>query len=525
MLNKLWQNNRALALLAGAANVLAFAPICLWPFIYLTPALLFIAVSRCKTAKEALLCGYLCSLVIMLGGFYWVVYVIHVFGYLPWWIASLGFLIFCGFGALNFPIFAWVAYRLHKPFKRHPSNFLNGAWFLIFLPALFTVTEWTIPKLFPWAIGNTYYFLPLFIQISEITGASILSFSTAVAGGLLALQWTTPQGLPWDKRWVTLPLALWIGILGFGWLRLSETPVPTKKLNLGLVQANVGSLERLEASQGSVSLIQQILDRYRRLSEQSLSTTPTPDLLIWPETAMPFLLDVDYGYAATLKQSVREWGKPLITGAYSQVRNQAFSGDYNAAVLLTPGTDGKLATQIYEKNILLAFGEYFPLGHIFPVLYRWFPQVSNFRWGTEQKIFVLENGTRIGMTVCYEAIVPTFVRKVAQNGIQVLVNLTNDSWFGPTSEPYQHAALSVFRAVETRVPLIRVTNTGTTLTIDRYGRMGERTPIYQPAFINAEVEYAEAPSTTVFIQWGNWFVYLLFLVGAVLLLMPRKPRG
>lgn len=533
MSKQILQNNYALALAAGLANVLAFSPICIWPFIFLTPALLFVAVSRCKSYKEALICGYLCSLVIMVGGFYWVTYTLQLFGHMPWIVAALLFVLFCGFGALNFPVFTLLAFASLNLFRslksKTTSKKLVGAlFFSVFAPALFTVVEWVVPKLFPWAIAHTFFFLPLATQIAELTGASSLSFATCVAGG--SATWLVLQRKAKKRTWPTfrplvLPLALWTIILGFGAYRLNETPSPTRNLRVAMVQANIGSLERLQAAMGSGSRIQQTIERHRLLTEQALSAGPPPDLIVWPETAMPFLMDVDHGYAGATKKLIQNWGIPLLTGAYAQVKGEPFR-DYNAAFLLTPTEQGMPAAQVYEKNILLAFGEYFPFGDTFPVLYRWFPQVSDFKRGTEQKILSLADGTRIGVTVCYEAIVPSFTRKVAAKGVQILINLTNDSWFGPTSEPYQHGALSIFRAIEARVPLVRVTNTGRTFTVDAFGRMGESTPIFEQAVLTADVAVPTQITSTLFLQWGNWLVWLLFLVcaGLTLPILLEKPH-
>jgi apolipoprotein N-acyltransferase len=517
VLKKIWNNNYVLSVLAGLANVLAFSPICIWPLIFLTPLLLFVAVHRCRSITEALLCGYVCSLVIMVGGFYWVVYTIHIFGHLPWIVAALGFLLFCGFGAFNFPLFACVAFYGYR--NLHWNKTAEVLWFTVLLPALFTVVEWIVPKLFPWAIAHTFYFIPVVTQIAEITGASVLSFAIASLGGWGAWYfWIRSQkAIPekhhafrWSAGVAWTPFALWAIVLMFGAYRLNEPPPPSKPLRVGLVQANIGSLERLQASFGVGSRIQQTIEKHKKLTESLLAQPGKPDLLLWPETSMPFLLDVDYGYAFQIKQSVLAWNIPLITGSYAQVKGEPYR-DYNAAFLLTPDR-GMLQSQIYEKNILLAFGEYFPLGDTFPVLYRWFPQVSNFKRGTTQNLFILGDGTRVGMTICYEAIVPSFVRKVSANGIQLLVNLTNDSWFGPTSEPYQHGALSVFRAIEARVPLVRVTNTGRSFVVDRLGRMGDASAIGVEAAMVADISIPTDVQTTFFVRFGNWFVWLLAFV-------------
>jgi apolipoprotein N-acyltransferase len=232
---------------------------------------------------------------------------------------------------------------------------------------------------------------------------------------------------------------------------------------------------------------------------------------------MPFSLAQPTGIASYIYRAVERWGVPLIAGAYAPPEGPPYA-DHNAAFLLEPVPGSPLRVSVYHKNILLAFGEYFPGGEYFPQVYEWAPQVSQFKHGTDQRIFTLQDGTRLGATICYEDISPSFFRKVANQKVHAIVNLTNDSWFGPTSEPYQHAALSVFRAIETRTPLIRVTNTGISFAVDRSGRMSQTTPVYKEGILVLDVPLGATPQTTLYLRFGEWFLALLTL-GLVSLLV------
>ncbi len=156
----------------------------------------------------------------------------------------------------------------------------------------------------------------------------------------------------------------------------------------------------------------------------------------------------------------------------------------------------------------LAFGEYFPGGETFPQLYQWFPAVSDFAHGTEQNPFTLKDGRRLGVTICYEDLIPTFYRHAVETGVHGVVNLTNDSWFGPTTEPLHHGALATFRAIETRLPLLRVTNTGISFTVDDRGRMSKTTGVYSEGVLHSEVHLPAIPPTTLYLEWGDWFILL-----------------
>ena len=145
---------------------------------------------------------------------------------------------------------------------------------------------------------------------------------------------------------------------------------------------------------------------------------------------------------------------------------------------------------------------------MFPFL----PYETGVEWGTEFCVFDVPDVGRFGVSICYEAIVPSFYRKVMANKVNVAVNLTNDSWFGVTAEPYQHGALAVFRAVESRVPLIRVTNTGTSFSVDTLGRIGEQTGVYQEGVQNQTIYYSEVPPLTPYIRFGDWFAWSLGVI-------------
>jgi apolipoprotein N-acyltransferase len=519
MWKKLSRHKRWAAIVAGLSMVLAFSPICLVPLVFGLPVLLMAVVRDCRDWKDGFKWGFLASFVIMLGGFYWVTYVIHTFGEMPWAIAGLLFLGFCGFGALNFPLFTALAAYLQRRFEPDRADgFRFEAWYVVALPALFTAVEFFVPKLFPWYVGHSFFFLPWMTQIAEITGASYLTFAVFSFGGALLLLLDKKRG----PAVLGFPLLLFTVAIGFSLWRLSEPEPASKPLKVVLVQANIGSLQKAAARRGSVPIVEWVMNRYIDVTEQALKTaTAKPDLIVWPETAMPFSLDSGGLWALRIREKVKQWAIPLLTGGYAE--SNARGVDYNAAFLLQPKEDGNLDSQLYRKNILLAFGEYFPGGEVFPALYRYFPEVSHFARGETQEPLLLGE-RRLGVTICYEAIVPEFYRRTIEPGVQAVVNLTNDSWFGPTSEPYQHGALSIFRAIEHRVPLIRVTNTGVSFTVDRLGRTSAKTPVYDEGFLVNDVLLPDAPPRTVYLRYGDWFIGLcLALLAVCVYALKRRP--
>ncbi len=504
MWKKISNSPEALSLLAGLACVLAFPPIRITSVLVLTPWLLILAINQAKSKTQAFRVGFITSLAIMGGGFYWVVYVLHVFGDLPWIVAGILYLIFSGFGAINFPLFSWSIYQLQNKF---PALKKNASWYCIGIPGVFIFFEYWAPKLFPWYVGHAYFESLWLNQVVELTGSTFLSFLIFSWGGAIVSTRVFPRS---RLQMIAVPLCLTLFSVAFSAWRNTAEVLPGRTKRVALIQPNIGSLDKLQAQLGSKNKLHYTIDRYLSLSEQAVSGENKPDLLLWPETAMPFSLFPESNYAQPIRQAVLRWGVPLISGGYAPPEGPPYA-EYNAAFLLEPGTGGEIQTSVYYKNILLAFGEYFPGGEYYPQVYDWAPQVSHFKSGTDQRLFTLADGTRLGVTICYEDISPAFFRKVASQGVHAIVNLTNDSWFGPTSEPYQHGALSVFRAIETRTPFVRVTNTGISFAVDRLGRMSKTTPVYDEGVLSLDISLPQNPALTLYIRFGEWFLWLVTL--------------
>jgi apolipoprotein N-acyltransferase len=517
MLEKLFQNKAVLATTAGICVFLAFPKFDLLPFVFLFPLFFNLLTLECKSPRESFLYGFLTSFFVMLGGFYWVVYVIHEFGYMSWTVSILLYLGFCGFGALNFPIFSALATWWQRRLKiTERGSFEIGLWYSIFLPLLFTFTEYLIPKLFPWYVGHSLYQSRWANQIVEITGSEFLTFCIYSAGSVAGLFIFRKRFIHPPRLLTALvPTTAWIICIGFSFYALNKPPEPTRPFRVAMIQANIGSLERVDAQRGLHGKLREVVTRHIRLSKETLAAKP--DLILWPEAALPFDLGGQSFFAQMVRDLPREWQTTIIAGAFAASEDDPLR-DYNTAYLLEPETSQPALIPKYYKNILLAFGEYMPLGETFPALYRWFPQVSNFMLGKTQRPFVLRDGTRLGISICYEAIVPSFMRKVAQGNVQALINLTNDSWFGPTAEPYLHGALTVFRAIEFRLPLFRVTNTGTSFAVSARGEISEMTPVYREATLVVDGHLPLTPPKTFYLRFGGWFPWF-YLSSLVILLV------
>jgi apolipoprotein N-acyltransferase len=174
--------------------------------------------------------------------------------------------------------------------------------------------------------------------------------------------------------------------------------------------------------------------------------------------------------------------------------------------------DGQWADKPYHKTHLLAFGEYVPFGEMFPKFYEWLPYTGHFGRGPGPTALDAD-GIKIGAQICYEGLFDRFTRGLAIKGAQVIVNVTNDSWYGTWEEPYQHLYMTLARAVEVRRPLIRSTNTGISTVIEANGKIHALSPLQQEWFHLYEVPYYSAGPETWFAGFGFWFFPVLMLLG------------
>lgn len=216
----------------------------------------------------------------------------------------------------------------------------------------------------------------------------------------------------------------------------------------------------------------------------------------------------------------RGFKTPVLFGAVLHKGTQGDKRFYNSTLLL--GEEGRVLGR-YDKNHLLVFGEYIPGGELFPQLYEWIPAANHFYAGEGVSTFSFK-GYKLGPLVCYEDILPSFTRRVAARGVDALINVTNDAWFGKTAEPYLHLALATFRSVENRKMMVRSTNTGVSAYIDAVGRIvaqtsldGAETLIYDVPMLREETFYTRYGEVFLALCYGA--LSLFFLYG----FWPSKP--
>ena len=316
---------------------------------------------------------------------------------------------------------------------------------VLLIPALFVASEYARARLLsgcPWELlGHSQHAVTL-VQICDLTGVYGLSF-------LLALVATAATEL---RRGYAPALAAGLTVLAvllYGEWRLDDLAHHTDgSINVALVQGNLPNDRR-----GRPELFSQQLDHYLNLSLRA--STPHPDLIVWPENAVGFFLETNPGLRQRITDLLHSLNAALIVGAPRAGTRPGVAALHNSAYLVT---DAGLAA-VYDKRKLLPFVERLPLR----------PQDGPYLPGAEPTVFVVA-GVRLGALICYEAIYPTLARELVQVGAQVLVNISNDSWFEAGAGPQQHYGIARFRAVENHVSLVRVTNSGISGAIDPAGR-------------------------------------------------------
>ncbi|RLD09199.1 MAG: apolipoprotein N-acyltransferase, partial [Chlamydiae bacterium] len=252
-----------------------------------------------------------------------------------------------------------------------------------------------------------------------------------------------------------------------------------------------------------------ILRKYVELSIKA--SKKSPDLIIWPETALPgYFFDKRMTYKA-VTNLVKYVNTPLLTGLCRRdISPDYYLNYYNSAGLIEPG--GNIVS-LYDKMHLVMFGEYVPYENIFPFLKLVTPIDGSFSCGSGARTLALTiktNTFEFGPLICFEDVFGYVAREMSRAGADILVNLTNDGWFHNSPEPYQHAALAAFRAIETRRPLIRSTNSGITTYINRFGKIKALLKENGKSVDVSGIMCARIPvynrKNTLYTKFGDWFL-------------------
>lgn len=430
--------------------------------------------------------------------FWWIVRLPSHAMTVPWLIypALLALGLFLG---LYTALFGWVVRFLRRRL---------GWPVLLSAPAVWVAAEWAKssgPLGLPW--GNLGYALarePAWIQTASLHGAPGLSFWIVAVNALVAAVVVAKRPVLRGAFALAAALAVWLPVR-WGEARL-EAAATQPLASVAIVQPNVGSADKWDETKQDA-----ILASMFEATREAASATPKPDLIVWPETSLPFFVRLEPLRLGQLQALVREIGVPVLAG-YPDAKLSASGSPetYNAAGLLR--ANGKFATQ-YEKIHLVPFGERIPFQEVLPFLGKIDLGQAEWTPGTRAVVFT-GAGPSFAVLICFESIFADHTRMFALEGAQYLVNITNDEWFGKTAGPVQHADMAILRAVELGRSVARSANTGISMLIDPYGRVKRETPLFEPALLTGTVEASLPP--TRFLAWGDWVTMLCLAVTVIL---------
>ena len=476
-----------------------------WPLLIICLIPLFFWIADSATPGKAAARGLAAGIVIHLLQLYWIVSVLSKFGGVSFFVAVPAlFLLTVYMGVYS----GLLAVGFHILLKR--------TWFLFFLvgvPSLWVGLDWLRSWLFggfPWMdIGYGMWKVPGLIQAADLFGHHGYTFLVVLVNCMLFILFS--GRFAGNRKY--------IGVVSTGVLvclvavycvyrqdAVSERMGGAEKAEIGIVQGNVEQGKKWSPEERAKTV-----KKYLDLSSGLTEGKKIPDVILWPETAMPFYPHISIQFSP-VRDFVKHYRLAVLTGApwYEVLdwEKKRFLY-YNSAVLLSSSGefDG-----LYHKSHLVPYGEYVPLKKYMPFISPLVEAVGDFTPGRVEDPLVV-NQIRMGVLICYESIFGTIGRDWVRAGANVLVNLTNDAWYGKSSAPYQSWAMTVFRAVETRRSLVRSANTGISGMVDPTGRVIVSSNLFVPW--SAAVEVPLMDTTTFFVRGGWLFGPVCLLFGVI----------
>jgi apolipoprotein N-acyltransferase len=495
------------------------------------------------TLRQAAALSYLCGFIWYLGNCYWIYQTMYLYGGLAKPIAAGILVLFCLYLGLYHALFGTLIATFRGRFGRQAA--------LLLVPFAWVAVELARARItgLPWdPLGNAQVDNPLLTRLAPITGVYGLSFIIAAVNALWLIR------IRIRERRFTRPALTIAGVaiivIYIAGLRLIANPKPSPTTATAtLVQEN---LEVGAANTGPQPTKQQFFESFSYLSRypsprfllgipeladtQSVflirnqppveganpdAPVPTPtDLIVWPESPAPFE-DTDPDFRAAISALARDAKAPVIVG------NTGFEPDtvaksgytiYNRASFVTP--DGAFAGH-YDKMHLVPFGEYVPYKEFFFFAKSLLNEVGLFEPGKDRSVFKT-GGHTYGVFICYESIFGDEIRHLTQEGADVLVNISNDGWYGNTSAAWQHLNMVRMRAIENHRWILRATNTGVTAAVNPYGRVTAAAPRHQRTSIR--VHFAYENDLTFYARYGDLFAYACAFLTALFLAVSLQRK-
>jgi apolipoprotein N-acyltransferase len=500
-----------LAVLSGLLLTAAFPKIGVDWLAWFALVPLFAAIAN-LSAKESFRIGFIAGLVHYLTLLYWVVPVMRTYGFLPSYLSIAILFLFAAVLALFPAVFSMALAAIGR----------TPTLCLISVPLLWVSLEYIRTFIFtgfPWALlGYSQYLRLHLIQIADLFGVYGVSILIVLGNMAVFIALAFLAKIPWRNRLISKKMlagmitAVAAGVLltwAYGAWRIQATDrlisaSPTARI--AVIQGNID-----QAAKWDPAFQIATVKTYNRLSLAAKSENP--DLIVWPESATPFYLFYDKRPTQMVLEGLERVDADFLIGSPSFRRKGKKIIYYNSAYLIRPGAK---SISKYDKAHLVPYGEYVPFKRWLPFLGKLVAQVGDFRPGKPGKTLAWKKDAFVGIQICYEIIFPGLSREMAKNNAVLLINITNDAWFGTTSGPYQHFSMTVFRAVENKRALARAANTGISGFIDPVGRILTSTPLLEEAAVTRTLPLVH--EKTFYTCFGDLFA-LACLAGTIFVIL------
>ncbi len=491
--------SRSLCFVGGMLSGLSFAPLFFIPLLF-SLSLLCYQIRSSSSIKQASLLGFLFGFGYFLTGMYWVSIGVSVYIEEFWWampFALFGLPLVLGCFIAGATSISWL-------FKERSYYRLAFCFCWVFF-------EWLRSWLFtglPWnLLGHSLSFAPVLIQVASIGGVYGISFITIYVFSVFYYIFTR-QWLEFRAALLTSAIII-CTVISYGTVRLAKYPSQFSNLQVRLVQPSIPQIAKWDAD-----IFWQNLDAHLELSKRN----GNPDLIIWSEAA----LVVPYTYPPIkdeLLDMLKEVDAILATGGVIEDKNETDTKIYTS--LYAVNQSGEKLFE-YHKSHLVPFGEYVPLKSILPIKKLTYGFID-YAEGDGKLVKLSKFNLTIRALICYEAIFAELAR-TSNKKADLIINVTNDAWYGNSSGPHQHFYISLFRAIENGLPMLRVANNGISAVVDPLGRIVAELPLNKVGIIDSNCPM-KISTTTIYSHWGDAAALIVALaVSLIQLLVKTTPK-
>ena len=393
-------------------------------------------------------------------------------------------------------------------FSLIPNHWKKSAGSFL-LPVIIVTMEWIRslgPLGFPWSnlalTQSKYIYL---IQIMEITGTYGITF---IVVSINVIIYHSIKKNLFLKNGLLPVIIFCFGISLVGWARIESLHINEKKINAVIVQPNIDPNKKWHEKKRIIAFMDSLHQE---------ATKMNPDIVVFPETALPSYLTRDHKTRRMLQKTVDKSNIPLLTGTIDVALKNKKKNYYNSAMLLTPDND----FQIYSKIHLVPFAEY----DLFPSIFHPLTWLNinidrgSFKAGKDYKIFTWK-GISFSDLICYESSIPAIVREFVRRGSELLIIQANDGWLGNSYGPYQHFELARLRAIENRIPILRSANTGISGIIRSDGTVQSKIGLNKQLIFQENINISKSGS--IYSSYGDIFALVCFLITLLISILSCK---